>query len=374
MLSSTATSVAVCYRSKLHEATTGDKHDAVKSHADILIATLGSLGANSSYEEISPRDFRRSSMAKVDWVVLEYSPYSFARWGFAPYLLIRFRRRRARTYRLALFVHEAFDSSGGQPPRKRIITMWQRYQLRKLVGCADVIFVSNDGYRGVVEDLVPGCQAIHVPTFATVGTGGVAKQEARARLGLADGALVVSMFGGGRPDRGLEHIGRAVQAIRQIDSKAILLNLGEGAPLQITGLSNADVRRPGALSEEELSLWLASSDLFLAPFRDGAFSGRSTIAAALSHGLPVLGTRGRMTDALLIEHPEALCLVDADNVAGFALEATLLVQDDERRVRLAEAGLAFYEAELSPDKAARTVALSLGIGIAEQTSRSLVHE
>ena len=119
MLSSTATSVAVCYRSKLHEATSADRHDAVKSHADILAAALGALGASSSYEEISPHDFRRSSMAKVDWVVLEYSPYSFARWGFAPYLLIRFRRRRARTYRLALFVHEVFDNPEVQPLRKR---------------------------------------------------------------------------------------------------------------------------------------------------------------------------------------------------------------------------------------------------------------
>jgi glycosyltransferase involved in cell wall biosynthesis len=299
---------------------------------------------------------------------LEYSPYAFARWGFAPYLLIRFRRRRARKFRLALFVHEPFDNAPEQPLRKRLITVWQRYQLRKLVGGSDLIFVANDGYRDVLQALVPGCEVTHVPTFACVGTEGIMKEEARARLGLADGALILSTFGGSRPDRGLEHIAHAVQAIRQIDSGVILLNLGEDAPPEIPGLSHADVRRPGALSEEDLSAWLASSDLLLAPFRGGACSRRSTIAAALSHGLPVLATRGRMTDALLTEHPEALCLVDAESTADFALEAALLVQDDERRVQLAEAGLAFYEAELSPENAARTVAISLGICSVENSS------
>jgi glycosyltransferase involved in cell wall biosynthesis len=50
-----------------------------------------------------------------------------------------------------------------------------------------------------------------------------------------------------------------------------------------------------------VSRLLQEGDVFLAPFRDGVSSRRTTVMAALEHSLPIVGTRGICTDSLFCD-------------------------------------------------------------------------
>jgi len=106
--------------------------------------------------------------------------------------------------------------------------------------------------------------------------------------------------------------------------------------------------RPAA----EVSAALADADLFLAPLADGVSSRRTTVAAALAHALPIVGTGGASTDAWLAGSP-AFSLVAADDGAGFAAEVEALSADPVRRGRMGRAARELFDSRFSWDAIAR---------------------
>jgi glycosyltransferase involved in cell wall biosynthesis len=59
-------------------------------------------------------------------------------------------------------------------------------------------------------------------------------------------------------------------------------------------------------SAEAVSGLLQEGYIFLAPFCDGVSSRRTTVMAALEHGLPIVGTKGICTDSIFCEAPSVL--------------------------------------------------------------------
>lgn len=110
---------------------------------------------------------------------------------------------------------------------------------------------------------------------------------------------------------------------------------------------------------------LLESDLFLAPVADGVSTRRTTVMAALAHGLPIVGTDGVCTDDVL-RRPEACLLSAAGDAAAFVRHVEMLVADPARRAPMARAARALFEerftwerialaylAQLAPDARAR---------------------
>lgn len=93
---------------------------------------------------------------------------------------------------------------------------------------------------------------------------------------------------------------------------------------------------------------LASSDLFLAPLADGASTRRTTVVAALAHGLPVVGTRGASTDPVLSES-EACALVPVGAPVELVARLRALAADAGGRARMSRAARALYEAHFTWD-------------------------
>ncbi len=354
--------VAVYYpRSRLRTLT--PDYDAIESHAKILASELAAIGVNASpYLGNGTVGRGRPPLHNFDWVVLEYNPYSHARWGFCPSLLPRFRRSRRREFKFALFVHEAFDTPSPNVLRSRLIATWQKLQFRALVQSADYVFTASSHFRTFVTEAAPGVDPVHVPTFSMISRCEMPRASCRKLLGVSEGDLVLGALGGGHPDRGFNHISSAVRAATRTGRNVVFMNLGESAPSLPNAIAEPRVRicQPGRIPPADLSMYLTACDLFLAPFLNGACSRRSSVAAALSHALPVLATQGRMTDPLFIDNPEALCLVDADDPDRFAEQTLALLGDPERRSALGDGAIALYDAEMSPSVAARRVATHLG--------------
>ncbi len=115
------------------------------------------------------------------------------------------------------------------------------------------------------------------------------------------------------------------------------------------GLPDAHVEFFGGLDTAHASAVLASGDLALAPYDDGVSTRRTTLAAQLQHGRPVIGTDGPSTDDLL-RHSPALDLVPltrpsvAEDVVA-RLDAAL--DDPARRSAMSTAARDLYDTALS---------------------------
>ncbi len=97
---------------------------------------------------------------------------------------------------------------------------------------------------------------------------------------------------------------------------------------------------------DEVSGLLASTDLFIAPLDDGVSTRRTTVVAALAHGLPVVGTRGPSTDPVVGESPAcALAPVGAPAELVVALRAA--ASDADRRRRMGRAARELYDAHFT---------------------------
>lgn len=286
------------------------------------------------------------------WILLQYNPFAWGRWGFAPGLVRDAARLRRTGTPLAIMVHESWVEMADV--RTTIMGAWQRLQLRALLHHADLVLTSTEALA-----LELGHGALHVPIATTITPGMTTNAAARVELGLGDG-LIVTLFGRANPERALDHARAAVVALADARRPARLtvLNLGADAPPLDTS-RGIDVITPGRLSEVELSRYLTASDLVLLPFHDGVSTRRTTLMAALAHGRPVLGLRGRNSDSVLLEHPGALLLTAPGDPSVYADAAVALVADATALRALGEAGRRLYAERFDWPVIARTIAAAL---------------
>jgi hypothetical protein len=325
--------------------------DAIDEHSRRLTAAMSAAGTPARYVPDGLRSVRAAPEIPA-WVLLEYNPFAYGRWGFAPDLLRDALLLRRRGVPLAIMVHEAWVAI--EDAKSAVLGAVQRLQLRSLMELAGVILTSTEALARAV-----GRDAIHVPIANNITPVATTKQAARRALGLPDG-LVVSLLGPGRPGQLLDFAAAAVTAIAASrgEEPTTVLNLGARAR-ELDVAPDLDVRTPGLLADRDLSLHLWSSDMLLLPFDDGLSTRRSSLMAALAHGRPVVGLHGRNTDSLLLEHDEALVLTAAGDIEAFVRAAVSLAAAPARRRTVGDAGRRLYDECFDWPHLARRVACAL---------------
>ena len=113
--------------------------------------------------------------------ILQYNPFSFGRWGFAPRLAIDMMRlaRRQPQVRRAMMVHEAFvpiDSA-----KTLVMGAWQRLQLRALLLTVDVVMVTTSSW---IRLLPPACGATAIPVGSNLPDRRERREQSRLALGV----------------------------------------------------------------------------------------------------------------------------------------------------------------------------------------------
>ncbi len=92
----------------------------------------------------------------------------------------------------------------------------------------------------------------------------------------------------------------------------------------------------GALPASEVSCYLSRAEVALLPFPTGASTGRTTLMAALEHGLPVVTTAVRENWDARFRPGDNLACAPAGDFAAFAAEAARVAADADLRRHLAE--------------------------------------
>ena len=280
-------------------------------------------------------------------VVLQYMPFCFARWGFAPWLPLYLLALRLQSRRptIAIVVHEPYVPMISW--QWVLMGLWQRLQLFALRATADVLFTSIDLWARTLEKPPPRRPVQRLPVGSNFPDRRSKRDDARVRLGFDEGTIVLATIGRDHPVWRREYVVAAVNAIAESGRAVELLSLGGEAP-ELVGLDAAvAVHRPGYLEDDELAENLAAADMFLAPLLDGVSTKRGTLMAALQHGLPVVGTVGPMTDPILRDSREALRLTEVRDPDSFADSAVQLAEDEVARMSAATAARQLYESHFS---------------------------
>jgi glycosyltransferase involved in cell wall biosynthesis len=340
-------------RIALMTASSASEADGIRDYTHRLSATLRASGLNARVVEWSRQgaptaeNGRRSpwgaadELGGADAVIVQYCPFSFGRRGFAPALplfLGRLRRRKPRPL-IAVMFHETYVDMKNF--RWMLMGGWQRAQLVAIQAAADVQLCSIQRWTERLRRTSLGRPVHHLPVASNLPDGSALRSEVRRRIGAGPETVVLGCLGLRHPGRLRAH---AVAAAREAGSAArsvLLLDLGPGASSVVRLTENVELRATGFLQADELAGHIAASDVFLAPYMDGVSTRRSTVMAALQHGVPVVGTRGHLTDDVLARAPE-LALSEPQRPQSFAAAVRRLVRDPEQRARLGTAGREFY--------------------------------
>ncbi len=326
--------VAVAYRGN------GATSDGILDYSRMLTDALQGGGRLRAVLVTGPAVRDLPAVARrAGGLLLQYNPFSYGRWGFAPWLPRDLHRLRARGLPIAVMVHEAFIA----PTRARewILRGWQRAQCRAILRQADAVFASTEVLREALRGLAGRADVRHLPVGSNLPDRREARGEVRGRLDLAEDELALAAFGTGHPSQLGSLVARAASATG--GRPPVLLNLGAGAPAPAELPHGTRVLSPGRLPEAELAGWLAAGDLFVAPFSDGVSTRRTTLMAALQHELAVVGTRGPNTDRVLARATDALALVHPDAPGELERAVHGLARNPERRRAVGLAGRRLYD-------------------------------
>jgi len=284
---------------------------------------------------------------RPDWLLVEYNPFAYGRWGLNLHLpaVIGSIRRRLPPTRVAIMCHEVFTPASDL--RFTVMTTWQRAQLLALGRKADCLFFSLEAWTRRFTRWFPGTPVVHLPVGSNVPRVAIGRHEARERLGIGPEKLVLGLFGTVHPSRMLDLTRRSVEAALDAGHDAVLLYVGPHASVVEKEFARVPlIATAGAVAPEEVSRRLTAMDIHLVAFLDGVSTRRGTLMAGLQHGVPTVGTSGVSTDSVLrAADGRAFLLSPAESPQAFCECVLRLSTDGDLRLMLGAGAGALYERE-----------------------------
>lgn len=266
-----------------------------------------------------PKRLQSASAALPDWIVVQYNPFSFGRYGFCPFLPVALSRLRACGARIAPLFHETMVPRW--PWRFFVMRLWQHRTFCGICRIADASFISTNRWRDQVKRVSPRLPCHHLPVGSNIGLSDVPKHEARRQLGLDADGLLIGAFGQAHVSRLFPWIGAVARGLAARDRGAAVLYVGpQGGQLrkECSGVKFVDL---GFQPPEHLGVCLRAADLVVSPYSDGISTRRGSAMAPLQHGIPVATTRPDiLTDEVFLDAPPALLLSRARNAGEFAAD------------------------------------------------------
>lgn len=297
---------------------------------------------------------------KPDWVLLQFNQFSFGKWGLNPYLPLAMRqiKRRCPQTRFAWMAHEDFVPVISW--KFAVMTTWQRWQFWMLGRTADVIFFSIDPWVDRYRRWFPGKPVVHLPVGSNMPRVAITREEARARLGIAEETLVLGLFGTAHSSRLLHLVRAAMQAAYEENPNVLALYIGPHSAAVCEALHGFPVLAEGPFPADEVSRRFAAMDIYLVPIIGGVSTRRTSLMTALQHGIPIVSTFGAQTDQMLLtENKEAFILSDVDRPKAFTASVLRLAGDKVLRAKTGQQGLRLYQSQFTWERIAAGVLVAM---------------
>lgn len=280
----------------------------------------------------------------VQWVPHGYGYRSMNVW----FCLWLWSRARLRGDDVTLVVHEPFLAFGEGSRRQDAAALVHRLMTTLLLSAARRVWTTIPEWERCLRPYALGRRIrfgwLPVPSTTPVVSDSCEAATVRARYA-SEGVALVGHFGtyGGEVAR---TISRLVPRLLS-DERCAMLLLGRGSEGMREEILRAHtelaprVHAAGTLAHEELSRHIAACDLLLQPYPDGVSARRTSAMAGLAHGLAIVTTKGRLTEAVW-EESGAVALAGAGDDEALLAEVRRLLASTEERARLSSAARELY--------------------------------
>jgi glycosyltransferase involved in cell wall biosynthesis len=292
---------------------------------------------------------RTVASLRPDRLLVQYVPHAFGcRAMNIPFCVWLYARRRR--YPIYVMFHEvAVAREAGQPLRHKVRATVTQLMARLAARAASRIFISTLAWERMLRPMVPNPLAVTwLPIPSNIPVVKRLDDASRIKMSYATNGEVLighlGTYGGPVAQLLMAVLPLIVNAVP--DRKILLIGLNserfaERFLATHSGLA-ARLQATGPLSATNLSCHLTACDVMLQPYPDGITTRRTSAMASLSHGIPLVTTKGRLTEPLW-EESGAVLLSPVDSPEHLAHQLNWLIDDAVERRRLAAAGRALYE-------------------------------
>jgi glycosyltransferase involved in cell wall biosynthesis len=258
--------------------------------------------------------------------------------------------RYASPVRPWVMFHEvAFPCARGQSLRHNVLGAVNRVMAALLLRAAERVFVSTPAWEPLLRRLAPDREPpiwLPVPSTVPLAVDPAAVEAVRRRAACASGAVRIGHFGT-FGEAIAAAVGGLLPALLDADPRRVGLLVGRGSR-EFAARLLAEYPRlagrvyaAGEVTPEAAAAHLAACDLLLQPYPDGATGRRTTLMAGLALGVPVVTTRGPLTEPLW-EEQRLAAMVPAGDAPALLAEAERLAANPDARRRLGERARAGY--------------------------------
>jgi len=316
--------------------------DAAPSRVQVH-SELGAIGrADLRRLDRALQEFASPRRLLVQWV-----PHGFGYHSMNVWFCVWLAKRAWIGDRIELMVHEPYLEFRG-PLRHRVMACVHRLMTMVLLAASRRVWMSIPAWE---ERLRPYALGRQVPMDWLPVPGCVASADDNATRALhrkfaGDHQCLIGHFGSYGQSVSVLLEERVSQILAR-DRRAVLLLIGAGSDRFRQSLVDRQselasrVHATAYVDPAALGNHIAACDLFVQPYPDGISSRRTSAMACLSHGKPVVTTRGHLTESLW-HGQDAVALADVDDADGFVTAALRLIADEHGRKRLGANALRLY--------------------------------
>jgi glycosyltransferase involved in cell wall biosynthesis len=97
----------------------------------------------------------------------------------------------------------------------------------------------------------------------------------------------------------------------------------------------------GELDARDLSLHVSACDVMLQPYIDGVSSRRTSTMVALAHGVPIVTTKGVLTESFWAES-KAVAMAPVEDISALVERTQQLLPDTDARLSMRTAARSLY--------------------------------
>lgn len=341
-------------------AAAGGESDGGRVHVHRLPGGFGDAGLHAMTAEME-----RLGGPRV--MLVQYVPQAFGARGMNV-AFCRWVQHRARDHRddVRVMFHEPYYPFVLWPLRRNLLALANRLMAVLLLSDIRVAYVSTDAWQRRLRRYAPRARhfvwlpiASTVPRAADEGRIG----DWRAWIAPTPEARVVGHFGTFGPLL-TRLLAPVLARVLTLHGDARVCLIGEGGDAFANRLCadrpewRSRVTVTGHLAADEVAACLRACDVMLQPYADGASGRRTTLMAALVNGVPVVTNRGPATEGVW-ETSGAVVFPNHALPESLGDAVVQLLNDPDRRRRVATAGAALYAAQFD---IARTVDVLLSPG------------
>jgi glycosyltransferase involved in cell wall biosynthesis len=289
-------------------------------------------------------------LIKPDWVIMQYVPHGFHAKGLPLMLPYLYDMMSQKGYRVFTFFHE-FYTRMAQTWALKFLGVAQEYLAKQIANKSDKAAANIDLYTEKLNKLIKSDKIGLIPIGSNILPFTVppsVKTALKAELNIPIDAPIIATFGNRNITDYLVEFDKLVAEIPNL----VWLICGKTATPLETLASRSYIRYAGAMSAEDIYTHLQLADVYFSPdlvypTGEGGSSNKSTaLACGLSLGVPVVGIKGDMNNALL-KHDENIILADANEPLDLykSLKTSLLYED--KRQFLGQNAKELYDNHLS---------------------------